>query len=360
MLPYAVDGNSHTNTSWTQEQISLSVLHATITAVSLANSVEPSATLGEQARRLADRFFDGETAANLEGSQAERDWMHAVQAAHSLAFLCYSKEANDFEKTVKETFWSADWVGDIHEQGPEAFGLAEAEVLRDIWALQDGDEDFLRGRPLWSKEYRESRLQYREWRLDGPLHGKWLNTDFWARWHQGFLNGSPIDWELQRRLALGVSDEAWETGVETVAREIAAIEAKYAVEEALLAVTNIPSGASADRLGIGGNNPPPDQVIDISAAGEAVSDLEQGLSTISTEVRSVSPNTGRLRVGVEMLKSGVAAVARWIGAKADLAIDESIKQGTKWLCGLASGYIVIHAEKVQQLIDAVLNWLPLL
>ncbi|MEC8196530.1 MAG: hypothetical protein VX228_09470, partial [Pseudomonadota bacterium] len=53
-----------------------------------------------------------------------------------------------------------------------------------------------------------------------------LGTSFWQIWYDGFLNGEPIDWELQRRVAL-IDSETWNAGPEAVAHEIKRIEAEY-------------------------------------------------------------------------------------------------------------------------------------
>lgn len=54
---------------------------------------------------------------------------------------------------------------------------------------------------------------------------------FWSEWYQGFLDGEPLDWELQRRVAL-IDNDIWEAGPEAVAEEITRIEADYQAEQA--------------------------------------------------------------------------------------------------------------------------------
>lgn len=57
---------------------------------------------------------------------------------------------------------------------------------------------------------------------------------FWREWYQGFLDGKPLDWELQRRVAL-IPDEDWEQGPEHIARKIEEIKAEYLAEQLPLA-----------------------------------------------------------------------------------------------------------------------------
>lgn len=61
-------------------------------------------------------------------------------------------------------------------------------------------------------------------------------TDFWSRWYRGFVDGRPLDWDLQRRVAL-LPDEDWDAGPEHLARKIAQIEAELLAEKLPLAET---------------------------------------------------------------------------------------------------------------------------
>lgn len=49
---------------------------------------------------------------------------------------------------------------------------------------------------------------------------------FWRDWYQGFLDGKPLDWELQRRVAL-IPDDDWEKGPAHIADVIADIQAEF-------------------------------------------------------------------------------------------------------------------------------------
>ncbi|MEO1788961.1 MAG: hypothetical protein AAFR34_04595 [Pseudomonadota bacterium] len=49
---------------------------------------------------------------------------------------------------------------------------------------------------------------------------------FWVDWYWSFLRGEPLDWELQRAVAL-IDHEVWEAGPERVAERIREIEADF-------------------------------------------------------------------------------------------------------------------------------------
>lgn len=50
--------------------------------------------------------------------------------------------------------------------------------------------------------------------------------DFWRDWYQGFLDGKPLDWELQRRVAL-IPNEDWEKGPKHIAEKIEEIRQEF-------------------------------------------------------------------------------------------------------------------------------------
>ncbi|MEL0439204.1 hypothetical protein [Phycobacter sp. K97] len=54
-------------------------------------------------------------------------------------------------------------------------------------------------------------------------NGPW---SFWCEWYRGMLAGQPLDWELQRRVAL-IADAIWEQGPEAVTKEIERIKAEF-------------------------------------------------------------------------------------------------------------------------------------
>ncbi|WP_374015565.1 hypothetical protein [Phaeobacter sp. A36a-5a] len=58
----------------------------------------------------------------------------------------------------------------------------------------------------------------------------------WREWYKGFLDGKPLDWDLQRRVAL-IDDAIWDAGPEAVAAEIERIKAEFLAEKLPLAET---------------------------------------------------------------------------------------------------------------------------
>ncbi|WP_432450475.1 hypothetical protein [Aliiroseovarius marinus] len=57
---------------------------------------------------------------------------------------------------------------------------------------------------------------------------------YWVTLYQGFLDGKPLDWELQRRVAL-IPDKDWEKGPEHIAEKIEEVKAEYLAAQLPLA-----------------------------------------------------------------------------------------------------------------------------
>lgn len=69
----------------------------------------------------------------------------------------------------------------------------------------------------------------RKWRSKNPIFPKNGTWSFWRDWYQGFLDGKPLDWELQHRVAL-IDDTIWHQGPEAVAQEIERIKAEFTAQ----------------------------------------------------------------------------------------------------------------------------------
>lgn len=79
--------------------------------------------------------------------------------------------------------------------------------------------------PLWE------RAEEPSWLVEALIpHKNLLETEaewhFWSEWYRGFLIGKPLDWGLQREIAL-IPDVEWAKGPARIAELIKVIRAKY-------------------------------------------------------------------------------------------------------------------------------------
>ncbi|MBP0484020.1 hypothetical protein [Sagittula salina] len=176
---------------------------------------------------------------------------------------------------------------------------------------------------------------------------------FFARWYDGMARGEPLDWELQRRVAL-IPEETWRAGVDAVAAAIAEIEARFAVQSALVDLARQRIGGRVDRFGIGGNNPP--EEVDLPPDVLRSETIIRGaVEDIAEEVESEEPDRGRIVRALEAIKAALVVVAKWTGRKVDLAVDTIIKDGIG--TAIKSGAALFALDR---LVQAVEGWLPFL
>lgn len=178
--------------------------------------------------------------------------------------------------------------------------------------------------------------------------------EFWAEWYEGMLNGAPMDWELQRRVAL-IEDSVWKVGPEDVAEEIDCIRARWEVERALAELKDSMNAQSTARHGIGGNFPP-ESFQDERLSG-AVTLIWEAEEELSKALEQENPAHERIEAILAKFKSGLASFLKWCASKGDLAVDTLIKWG---IPVTGAGYAAKYPEKIEALIEAIERWLPFL
>ncbi len=220
-------------------------------------------------------------------------------------------------------------------------------------ALADRRAEALRNEKLWrnlpSKEENDALRFFDNWY---EWSGK--NGAFWREWYQGFLDGKPIDWELQRRVAL-IDDAIWEAGPEAVAEEIEKIRAKFDLERHIEALEVDLLSASFNRHGIGGNMPP-EIIEDVLIAQELV--IVWGpLEDLSDEVAKDDPDPKQLQKIIERLVTALNKGLAWCLKKGDLMVDTAIR----WAIPAGgTGYFTLNPEKLEAVIEAAKRLLGVL
>lgn len=164
---------------------------------------------------------------------------------------------------------------------------------------------------------------------------------FWREWYQGFLDGKPMDWELQLRVAM-IADADWEQGPEHIARVIEAIRARFELEKRLEAL-------EAERLlweaqgrhGLGGNNPP--EQIEEAVVQEFI--LEP-IESLKAETQEATPDRSRVQTAVAKLTAILVACGKWTGGKLDMAVDECVKSIGKFAGPALLGWISLNSDRL--------------
>lgn len=111
-----------------------------------------------------------------------------------------------------------------HDEREFGDGAIWHEVLQDCLATETGSK--INFTKLWSEK--PSRRLEQDWKLtffNWPDH--W--SKFWLRWYQSALDGTPLNPDLLRDIAL-IPDEDWKKGEGHIAGLIAEIELRYAIK----------------------------------------------------------------------------------------------------------------------------------
>jgi hypothetical protein len=165
-------------------------------------------------------------------------------------------------------------------------------------------------------------------------NGAW---NFWIDWLESFFNGAPLDPELQRRIALGVSDEIWDAGTEAVASEIAKTIEPYKIQQQILALKAELAAFVDDKPGIGHNNPPIDKIME--APPQEIGTIVWGTITeIEHEIENPKPDKNALERLAKTLKQLGDRAGHFLK---DVAYDNAKSVVT----GLVSGTIVVNCKQ---------------
>ena len=125
---------------------------------------------------------------------------HFFGIGDSLGFLLASLSADSFSPSL----------------GSAEFSIIAADSIDSVLAGHHARERFID--QLQTRHTEKRRFNWRKDSLDGVFHyfGRSTKWAFWREWYQGFLDGNPMDWELQRRVTL-IEDAIWAAGPEAVA-----------------------------------------------------------------------------------------------------------------------------------------------
>lgn len=217
-----------------------------------------------------------------------------------------------------------------------------------------GDErvNRLRGEPLWrgmaSAEQQRQASQFIDL-LEGLSPKSWL---FWRKWYQGFINGEPINWKLQRSVAQ-IADDIWEAGAEAVAAEIERISATLDLKAEIASLKE--NLLAHEAIAATGHNqgPPLDDIVEVRKTIQLIWPIVEDLET---EADSEAPSANRLRELRQKLLDISIIIAKYFGVIADIAVKKSVETfsetGTKWAIRASVATYASTNEGVQSVAKA--------
>lgn len=223
---------------------------------------------------------------------------------------------------------------------------ADLALVKKGWTVGDIADAPLFSRPMLHIHNRPSEI------FNDQTPSPW---GFWREWYQGFMDGNPIDWELQRRLAL-LDDEVWMAGPKFVAEKIDAMRAQHDLLQAANDVDKqLKIDRHADALPRRGHNNPP-YMIDEPWLAERIPVVQLAVKTLKEQSQSATPEKAEVEQALSTITRWQDAVLAWLGRKADLAVDTAIK----WAIPAGGGYLILNPKQLQALIEAGKAFLPFL
>lgn len=159
---------------------------------------------------------------------------------------------------------------------------------------------------------------------------------FWRDWYQGFLDGTPLDWELQRRVAL-IDDTIWEAGPEAVAKEIERIRAKFELEQEVAALKEQLSTQQQVLVRnpqLGDNGGPPMDGPNAKAFKNDLVLIWSDIEELETELAKPEPSPGILKRIAQTLSETALRIAAYCVETVDLVVKDAAKTIGKGAGGL--------------------------
>lgn len=229
-----------------------------------------------------------------------------------------------------------------------------APVAIDAQALEKFDKpDQLFSRKLWhgagmpsdtNSAYFDTVSTYG---LNGP------DFKFWKEWYEGFLEGVPMDWELQRRVMM-LDEKIWSTGPKNVAVEIERIRARMKLQNEIDDLKEELRTQAA--VATSGHNQGP--ALDDNA-GVIQKNLELVwpiLEELEEEAEKDDPDSSLVKILAQKLWDISIVIAKYCGGKADIIVTKSAEAigdtGTKLLLKTGVAAYVGTNESVQSVAKA--------
>ncbi|MDP5217126.1 hypothetical protein Q5Y75_07850 [Ruegeria sp. 2205SS24-7] len=324
--------------------ILLPLLRATI--VHSAVLLDPSSEARAAARSAAQSIASVSASHKL----AESAVRQTIATANGLA-----RSASFFRGNMVSSKEVADAAADAVRAARKASEISESEIFADWRRLGSPVAPLAHfDQPLWSTPSaameKKRNLLTRHW-ISKP--DVW---DFWRYWYRGYHIGKPLDWELQRRVAL-IPTEDWEQGQAHIAGRIAEIQANQEVRSRIGELEAELSSSAASRFGIGGNHPP-EAIIEtaIPRPNELIFVWEP-MTELMVEAQAASPDPDRVQDILDRLVAALKMGLEWVASKIDLAVDTAIKWG---IPAIGGGYFALNPSKLEAVVNAGEAWLVFL
>lgn len=252
-----------------------------------------------------------------------------LERSKAAALKAIERANEDFFFNNRNSFWASVKAENTTPR-PEPFKDAKSAALANT--VSDFRYEFpdVLSRPLWEEGTNPLIGQHPDHAFASFLSGE--VSAFWREWYQGFLDGKPLDWELQRRVAL-IPDTDWAQGPEHIAKLIEEIRARFDVETAAKQVESYlerpaKTGAAAANPMIGHNNPPEGEELPLSPP--EFKQLLGLVQSLQVQMQSDTLDTHTIEAAAEEVEAAQAKIGGWLSEGLKLSREEFFKEFGKW------------------------------
>lgn len=209
--------------------------------------------------------------------------------------------------------------------------------------------------PLWHAHPIPDDIEKLWERLATALENSPKEWEFWHLWYNGILVGEPLDWELQREVAL-LPGEDWEQGPAHIAKLIEGIREKHRLKARIAELEEALEAASISRFGVGGNNPP-EPIENAPEISKEYILLWEPLQELKAETDADVPDRRRIGKAVETLQKILMSCTRWAGKKLDHGVTAFIKGVGYTVAPALVVWIFDNRDKISKVIETAKAWL---
>ncbi|PWR03263.1 hypothetical protein DKT77_07295 [Meridianimarinicoccus roseus] len=207
----------------TSERLVLVVFRAVLVAGASATSpVAQESRLRSAARRAVNADFSGARPAMSAGAISH----YAARVAAGMNPTKSITRAISSAVTLEASDPNPTPVISVGSRAvPDAFSAFNQDAVASVEAAES--PELLFNEPVWRSVDEPEGLAKGRTSLLRFLDADPAKWDFWARWYRGMFDGQPMDWALQRDVAL-IPDGVWQAGPAEVAKRVAEIENQFA------------------------------------------------------------------------------------------------------------------------------------
>lgn len=349
-LPSALSLLDQTTSALKTKTLVLAALRATLTSCVASSYQQPIPSNIEKAARSAG-FAASSSSRSITHSASFSAASYAISSAAKLT----SYTSTTFLNADSAINFSADAAAHSELSTHASLSSQKAQSVRqsadssmrsavdaDGFLSSTEEEEDLFKQPLWPTKQTVASLlvSWSEFENRYSENSIWC---FWSTWYRKMLLGTPVEWELQRRVAL-IEDAIWDAGPEAVAKEIARIQAKFELEQENASLKEQLSAqqqalASAPQIGDNGG-PPLDNPVPTA--------FKQDLVLIWSEVEKLEEEIAKPEPSptvLERIAKSLLEIAQRIAAYCGATLDVMVKEGAKTIGKAGGGLFVAEYIK---------------